>query len=131
MINDVLQNHTAHALFVSSAAGRQTRLTGEHLDERLKSFEMNDLAKPKFWRVNFLDGRFVDSNFVFQLSSKRTSDQSGVLQDQQLPKEMALTLVMLLGGTPVLANGDELGLDQVKRNAFATGAEPSFRNRRW
>lgn len=95
VINDQIQNYTAHSLFVSTDVTRSTRLTGENLDQRLKSFEMNDLAKPKYWR----------------LSSKRKSDENGVLNDQQLSKEMSLTLVMLIGGTPILLNGDELGLN--------------------
>ena len=47
------------------------------------------------------------------MGSKRRSDASGTISAAQLPREMVLTLTMLLGGTPVVLYGEEIGLDQV------------------
>jgi glycosidase len=63
------------------------------LDQRLKSFKM----KPLFW----------------QLGSLRRNNQI------ELSKEIVLTLNMLIGGTPIIIYGEEIGLDQVNNKIFS------------
>jgi len=47
------------------------------------------------------------------LGSERRSDEIGILNEKQLPKEMTLALTMLAGGTPVVLYGEEINLNQV------------------
>jgi len=49
------------------------------------------------------------------LGSKRRSDYLGIIDQNQLSKEIVLTMIMLLGGTPIVLYGEEIGLDQVRR----------------
>jgi glycosidase len=48
------------------------------------------------------------------LGSKRHSDDVGIIDDKQLSKEMVLTMAMLLGGTPIVLYGEEIGLNHVR-----------------
>ncbi|CAF1554908.1 unnamed protein product, partial [Rotaria sordida] len=93
--NDDLHNKTAHALFLFNDQQRSP-INALALDQRIQSFETNRLSAPQFW----------------QLGSKRKSDDIGLVHDNQLSKEAVLTMIMLLGGTPVILYGEEIGLNQ-------------------
>ncbi len=45
------------------------------------------------------------------MGSKRQSDSIGIINQS---KEMILTIIMLVGGTPFILYGEEIGLNQVK-----------------
>ncbi|CAF0940534.1 unnamed protein product [Rotaria sordida] len=92
---DDLHNKTAHALFLFNDQQRSP-INALALDQRIQSFETNRLSAPQFW----------------QLGSKRKSDDIGLVHDNQLSKEAVLTMIMLLGGTPVILYGEEIGLNQ-------------------
>jgi glycosidase len=47
------------------------------------------------------------------LGSSRKSDNVGIINENDLSKEMVLTMIMLFGGTPIILYGEEIGLDQV------------------
>jgi glycosidase len=47
------------------------------------------------------------------LGSKRRSDDVGIIHEDQLSKQMVLTINLLIGGTPIVLYGEEIGLDQV------------------
>ena len=47
------------------------------------------------------------------MGSKRRSDTLETVRNNELPKEMVLTMGLLIGGTPVILYGEEIGLDQV------------------
>ncbi|CAF2794545.1 unnamed protein product [Rotaria sp. Silwood2] len=93
--NDDLHNKTAHALFLFDNQ-RRSPINAPSLDQRIQSFETIPVSKPQFW----------------QLGSKRKSDDIGLIHDNQLPREIVLTMIMLLGGTPIILYGEEIGLDQ-------------------
>lgn len=40
------------------------------------------------------------------------------LGENDLSKEMSLTMIMLIGGTPIINYGQEIGQNQVKLNIF-------------
>ncbi len=54
------------------------------------------------------------------MGSKRRSDHIGIIDEKQLSKEMILTMILLMGGTPIILYGEEIALDQVrnKNNNF-------------
>ncbi|CAF1276716.1 unnamed protein product [Adineta ricciae] len=93
--DDDLNSKTAHSLYLSNGYQRQ-KIDASKLYRRIDSFKEKTLSKPKFW----------------QLGSKRRSDEIGILTENQLKKEMLLTITMLLGGTPIVLYGEEIGLDQ-------------------
>ncbi|CAF3391318.1 unnamed protein product [Rotaria sp. Silwood1] len=93
--DDNLHNQTAHTLFLFNNEHRSP-INAHSLDQRIQSFETNRLSKPQFW----------------QLGSKRKSDDIGLIHENQLPREIVLTMIMLFGGTPVVLYGEEIGLDQ-------------------
>ncbi len=45
------------------------------------------------------------------MGSKRINDS---IDSNVLSKEMILTIIMLIGGTPIILYGEEIGQDQVK-----------------
>ncbi len=47
------------------------------------------------------------------MGSKRRNDSIGIINEKLLSKEMVLTLTMLIGGTPIILYGEEIGLNQV------------------
>jgi glycosidase len=49
----------------------------------------------------------------WQLGSLRRNNQI------ELSKEIVLTLNMLIGGTPIIIYGEEIGLDQVNNKIFS------------
>ncbi len=48
------------------------------------------------------------------MGSERNSDRIGIIDQNQLSKEIVLTIIMLAGGTPIILYGEEIGLDQVR-----------------
>ncbi|CAF0978935.1 unnamed protein product [Adineta steineri] len=92
---DDLHNKTAHSLFLLDPSQR-SNINAESLNTRIQSFENNNRPKPQFW----------------QLGSIRKSDDIGTINENQLSKEMILTMGMLFGGTPIILYGEEIGLDQ-------------------
>ncbi len=47
------------------------------------------------------------------MGSRRRSDQIGIINKNDLAKEIVLTISMLIGGTPIILYGEEIDLDQV------------------
>ncbi|UJR19835.1 hypothetical protein I4U23_022968 [Adineta vaga] len=93
--NDDLNKKSGHSLYLSNNQQRSI-IDASSLNTRIQSFQKSKLSQPQFW----------------QLGSKRRSDDLGIIQENQLSKEIVLTLTMLLGGTPVVLYGEEIGLDQ-------------------
>ncbi|CAM4863318.1 unnamed protein product [Rotaria socialis] len=93
--NRDLSNQVSHPLFIFKDQTRPS-INAHSFDQRIRLFEGRDLSKPQFW----------------QLGSKRRSDDVGIVHENQLPREIVLTTIMLLGGTPVVLYGEEIGLNQ-------------------
>ncbi|CAF5224092.1 unnamed protein product, partial [Rotaria magnacalcarata] len=93
--NRDLNNKISHPLFIFKNQTRRS-INAHSFDQRIRLFEEHNLSKPQFW----------------QLGSKRRSDDVGIVQENQLPREIVLATIMLLGGTPVVLYGEEIGLNQ-------------------
>ncbi|CAF1444690.1 unnamed protein product [Adineta ricciae] len=86
--NEELHNRTAYSLHFSPHA--------QEFRSKISSLEDKRLSKPKFW----------------QLGPERRNDHTQTLNQYPLAKETVMTTTMLIGGTPIVLYGEEIGLDQ-------------------
>ena len=90
LLNEKFNDKIIHPLLLSS---NNEIINSELLDQRIKLFH----GKKLFW----------------QLGSKRQNDFKGIIKENILSKQMVLTLNMLIGGTPIILYGQEIGQNQV------------------
>lgn len=108
-LNDLIEhrafnNETAVNIFPSKFVD-SSPIKSRQLAER---FEILQREKPKFWK----------------LGSKRRSDELGIPNEQQIPREILLTLMMLTGPTPIFLYADELSIDQKNFPFMAWNSDP-------
>lgn len=108
-LNAHIHNERSYPLLIS-ADRQQDRLTAEQIYERIGSFRKKNLLPPHFWK----------------LGSSRKTEMALPIDARHLSPEMTMTLVMLLGGTPIVLYGQELGLDQMSNPLMSWTSERPY-----